>query len=194
MLLPETDIFGSKASPARLPVVLMGSVKVAPPFGLSEKKISPTKAISSNSFQIAYTLSVPEATSCGADDCVVLLLRFSGVLKVVPPSRLAAKNISLFPGSLSCHTTYTLVPDRAICGSNESPLLVLLTLMLPPKLKASAFTFERREETGIRVKAIVRMVEMAITLGKLGCRLFSLLWPKDICLETSPIRMCNRFF
>src|SRR6187200_2050123 len=39
--------------------------------------------------------------------------------------------MSKFPGVSSCHTTYMLLPLEIICGTDESPSLLLRFLVLP---------------------------------------------------------------
>jgi hypothetical protein len=74
------------------------------------------------STQITYTLSPFEAT-LGVIDAESVLLRrpFDFAVNVSPPSVLALNIISVFPGVLSLHATYTLSPDTAIAGSTEEP-------------------------------------------------------------------------
>jgi hypothetical protein len=40
------------------------------------------------------------------------------------------KSMSKFPGVSSCHTTYMLPPLEIICGTDESPSLLLRFLVL----------------------------------------------------------------
>jgi hypothetical protein len=68
------------------------------------------------------------------------LLRFLGRRpKVLPPLVLLLNNISPFPFRVvvSPHTTYTLLPDTAIRGANESPRLLLRFIGMPKVIPPS---------------------------------------------------------
>jgi hypothetical protein len=56
---------------------------------------------------------------CALIDSPSLLLRFLVLANVEPLLVLTLNNISKFPGVLSCHTIYTLLPCRSICGLFE---------------------------------------------------------------------------
>src|SRR5437870_1896303 len=118
----------------------MAVPKVEPPSELDEKKISLLPG--SLSCQTTYTL-LPIAAICGILESPSVLLTLIGVPQVEPPSELHEKKISLLPGSLSCQTTYTLLPIAAICGKLDDPS-VLLTLIGVPKVEPPSVLFEKR--------------------------------------------------
>ena len=62
----------------------------------------------------------------GSKDPLVLLLRFTGLLKVSPPSVLFVKKISAVPGLSSSHTTkMSFLLSLNTSGSDEFPLFLL---------------------------------------------------------------------
>ena len=76
------------------------------------------------SFHTTNTLSPAEAI-CGSDEVPLLRLRLNVLLILRPLSVTVLKLTSSFPVLLSFHTTNTLSPAQAICGSDEVPLLRL---------------------------------------------------------------------
>src|SRR2546421_272761 len=83
--------------------------------------------------QPRYSL-LQDTAICGVNEPLGLMLRFIVLPKVLPLLVLFLKSISPFPKVKSYHTTYTLLPDTAICGLNESPGLVLSFIILPKVL------------------------------------------------------------
>ena len=113
------------------PVLLLmfiGVPKLVPLLLLAAKKISLLPGVESS--HVTYTL-LPDVAICGLKEPPVLLLMFIGVPKLVPLLLLTAKKISELPGVESSHVTYTLLPDVAICGFTELPVLLLMFIGVP---------------------------------------------------------------
>ena len=84
-----------------------------------------------SSSHVTYTL-LPEAAICGSErNSSIVTQVYWMYQKLVPLLLLAAKKISLLPGVSSSHVTYTLLPDVAICGSKEEPVLLLMFIVGP---------------------------------------------------------------
>jgi hypothetical protein len=78
---------------------------------------------------------LPIAAICGKKEPLAVLLKFIGVPKLVPLLLLAAKKIPLLPAGVvvsSSHVTSTLLlPDTAICGTKDWPVLLLKFIGVP---------------------------------------------------------------
>jgi hypothetical protein len=129
MLPPLEIICGTDESPSLLLRFLV-LPNVTPSLPLALKNISESPSVSS-----CHTIRAASETEdiCALVEFPALLLRFLGraLPNVEPLLVLTLKNMSKFPGVSSCHTIYTLLPCRSICGLFDFPSLLLRLLILP---------------------------------------------------------------
>jgi hypothetical protein len=98
-------------------------LKLFPLSVLFVKRISAFPGLSSSHATKIWFLDMVKA---GSKDPLVLLLRFTGLLKVSPPSVLFVKKMSAFPGLSSSHTTkMSFFSSLNTSGSDEFPLFLL---------------------------------------------------------------------
>src|SRR2546423_1446947 len=99
-------------------------LKLFPLSVLFVKRISAFPGLSSSH---ATKISFLDMARAGSKDPLMLLLRFTGLLNVFPPSVLFLNNISKNPVEFSCHTVYRALGDDAIDGNSESIVVLLFT-------------------------------------------------------------------
>src|SRR2546427_117451 len=154
-LLPDAATCGKSSSSASL-LTLTGLLKLAPLSVLRANNMSKVPGLLSD--HTTYTL-LPSAAIFGNTDVPGLLLRLTGLPKLDPLSVLRANNMSKFPGLLSNHTAYALVPTAAISGWRESPRLLLRSSGAPKVSCASAgCTNEPKTMTYAIITAIITIL------------------------------------
>ena len=107
--------------------IATGAVRVSPASLLLAYNVLQFSPLVLQSDQTINTLFPDAAIEGVLDNVGGLSLTLIGVLKVLPPSILAAKNVSesrpVGEVLKSCHVTYTLAPDTAITGDLALPPL-----------------------------------------------------------------------